>query len=519
MVWRLPLYPVLAAILLGLPLQASTMHVTNLHGNVSVRVAGGDRVQVRSSSPARAIQRGDASLREQGDSVVITVQPADGVQIDLDVVVPYGNGVEVETRSGAVHLNGLFSHVMVATQTGAVRIEAPWAATRLLLESAREPEDLILPEGYKFSRSSAGGGWTLADKLDAMHVTYGDIMVKANTPQRVELVDIPVPEDSPVKMHWQAPVWLDRVLNRPDMAAKPKVPHTVSAALGEKNNSLFRLDVRMVNLAVTVSDAAGHPVLGLKPEDFSVVEDGVPQQVSYAASEDTPFNLALLLDLSGSTQRDRDAMKEAARRFVGIARDQDRVALYALANDKFHVISRLSSDRERLLSIIDAIPKVSGASPLYDTVVLSYAEELYARPGERNAVIIISDGVDNQVHGIGTPSEVSFKKLRRAAEGFHAMLYPVLLDPFDKVPPPGWSRKARRQMEELAAATGGRLFPAHSLRDLDGVYAQVAEELRSVYSVAYSPGNQDFNGAWRNVQVRVRTAGAKVRTRTGYLAR
>ena len=513
--WRLFLYVCLA----GLPLPASIIQVVNAHGNVAVRVTAGDRVQVRSSSPARAIVRGDASLREEGGQVLITAQPSDGARIDLDVQVPYGNGVKVETKAGSVDLSGLFALALIITDTGAVRVEAPWAATRIKLESDRAPETLIVPEGYKFSRFSSASGWALADKLDAMRVAYGVITVKAGSPQRVELVDIPVPRDSPVKMPWQAPALLDQMLSQPAAVGKPKVADTVSAGPEKTNESVFRLDVRMVNLTATVNDANGHPLMGLGSADFSVIEDGVPQKVRHAGSEEVPFNLVLLLDLSGSTQRERQAMKEAARQFVRIARAQDRVALYALANDQFHVISRLTSDRQRLIAMIDAIPQVSGASPLYDIVVLSYAEELYERPSERNAMIVITDGVDNQVYGVGTPSLVSFKKLRRAAEGFHALLYPVFLSPFDLLPPPRWARKARDQMEQLASASGGRMFPARSLRDLDRVYELVAEELRSVYSVSYSPNNQDFNGAWRNVQVRVNSPGAKVRTRTGYLAR
>ncbi len=212
-------------------------------------------------------------------------------------------------------------------------------------------------------------------------------------------------------------------------------------------------------------------------------------------------------------------MKTAATEFVGIARQHDRVALYVLARDMFHVVSPLTADRELLKAGIEAIPDVAGTTPLYDTVLLAYAQELRQRPAERNALIVISDGVDNQIHGTGVASSVSFKKLRKATEGSHALIYPIFLDPFTVAPPPNWSRKAKKQIEELATATGGRLFTARSVHDLDPVYPMVAEELRSVYSVAYSPKNQNFDGSWRQVQVRVKRPGAKVRTRTGYFAR
>ena len=257
----------------------------------------------------------------------------------------------------------------------------------------------------------------------------------------------------------------------------------------------------------------------MQPADFEVTEDGVPQRLALASSGEAPFNLALLFDLSGSTRREREAMKEAARRFIGIARPRDRVAIYALAGNMFYVVSPLTGDRERLRRLIDLIPEVSGGTPLYDAIALAYAQEFPRRGGERNALIILSDGIDNQVHGLGVPSEVPFKKLLRAAARMDVLIYPVFLDPFTRVPPPEWARKARRNMQALAGVTGGRLFAAQSAHDLDPVYPQVAAELRSVYTLAYYPRNQDFDGAWRRVEVRVKRPGARVRARTGYFAR
>jgi VWFA-related protein len=275
----------------------------------------------------------------------------------------------------------------------------------------------------------------------------------------------------------------------------------------------------MVNLTVVVFDEEGHPVTDLKGDDFTVIEDGAPQNVSFAGSEEVPFNLVLLLDLSGSTRDDREAMREAARHFVEIARPIDRVAIYALASDVLRVASPLTLDHDRIDQVIDNIPEVSGGTPLYDIIVLAYAQELRDRPTERNAIIVISDGVDNRVHGIGTASDTSIDELLRAAEGMNTLIYPVFLDPFTVTPPPGWAKKARRNLEELAAATGGRLFTAQSIRDLDPVYPLVADELRGLYTVNYYPSNQHFDGEWRNVQVRVGRSGTQVRTRDGYFGR
>lgn len=291
----------------------------------------------------------------------------------------------------------------------------------------------------------------------------------------------------------------------------PDTPRAPSPTAGDIPT--FVSDVRLVNLAVTVTGAQGAPVPGLGPDQFQIREDGVLQAVRFAGAEEVPFNLALLLDLSGSTIRKREAMRVAARRFIGVARPQDRVALYAIAGGKFHVLSTLTTDHPRLLALAGEIPDLAGETPLYASVALAWSEELASRPAERNALISISDGIDDSLEG--KPSPVSFSRLRRAARAMPALLYPVHLESRNV----HYGGRALRQMRDLASATGGRVFIADSLRDLEPVYAQLASELRSVYSLAYYPKNQNFNGKWRRIEVRVRQPGARLRTRAGYYAR
>ena len=192
------------------------------------------------------------------------------------------------------------------------------------------------------------------------------------------------------------------------------------------------------------------------------------------------------------------------------------------------MVSPLTSDREALLRTISQIPRLSGGTPLYDAITLAYAQELARRRWERNAIIVISDGMDNDLlprWSRSVPSQVQYKDLVRVAAEINSAIYPIFLEP----EPPGirtdrsWRERmkrstdeARGRMAELAAATGGQLFRADSIRDLDDVYEQVAQELRSVYTLGYYPSNQEFDGAWRRIRVRVRDRGARVRTRPGY---
>lgn len=500
------------------------MVVQNAHGGVFVQVVSGNKVELRRKSATRTATGEDAKIVRQDDLLVVRAEPKDGAQIDLEVDIPYGIPFRAETTNSPVRIRGLVLNGQVVTDTGAIILEAPWGATRVRARSTKAPAQVNLPEGFKFQRNVSGKKeepyWNLLDRLDGLAVTYGRIAIAAKEPQELTLVNIPIPADSPVKMPWQAPSVIQSMLSQRTGAKTAPVDSKIAAPATESEGvAVFRSDVRVVALSVAVTSKDGTPIPMLKPEDFEVLEDGVPQEVRFAGAEEIPFNLAILLDLSGSTQNARPAMREATKRFIGIARPQDQIALYALANNWFYVVSRLTKDRARIEETLSIIPEVGGSSPVYDTIALAYAEEFMQRVSERNALIVITDGIDNQLQGVGVPSEISYGKLRQVAEGMNCLIYPIFLDPYDKVPPPAWARKAKTQMEGLATATGGRLFTAHSVTDLDPVYPQVAEELRSVYSLSYSPKNQEFNGAWRKITVRVKRPDARVRSRSGYFAR
>ncbi len=312
----------------------------------------------------------------------------------------------------------------------------------------------------------------------------------------------------------------------PGGARPPDVEQSDARTPLEPEMPTFVSDVRMVNLTGPVWDSKGQPISGLKPEDFEVLEDGAPQKVALAGYEELPFNLVLLLDVSATTLGDRDALMDAARGFINIARLQDRVAVYALAESYFQVISPLTTDRKRLVNLIEGMPPLGGASPIYDAIVLAYAQEAQAVFKGRSALVIVSDGIDNSLHAPPAGSKTQFDRLLRFVAGMPLLVYPVLLPPpaargasAASVAVAGAAPTARQRMQQLAEVSGGLLFNADTVLGLEPVYPLVAEELRRVYTISYYPQNQNFDGRWRRVQVRVRRAGVTLRTREGYFAR
>jgi len=260
--------------------------------------------------------------------------------------------------------------------------------------------------------------------------------------------------------------------------------------------------------------------VGLDKSDFSVAEGGRLLKVDSAQSEEAPFNLVILLDLSASTRHGREDMKEIAEGFVRIARPQDKVAVYALFNNWFGVITHLTENVGETLVQIDTIPKLTGATPLYDAIVLAWNEELSKLKDQRNALIVISDGQDNRFAGIGVPSRVSADRLAEAAKRMDTLIYPIFLgEPVDTYDKNSWGMEAYRNLKEIAAASGGRVFEIGLEQDRVMIYGQVADELRSVYSVAFYPVDQNFHGEFRKVDILVDRVGSTVRARDGYYAR
>ena len=287
----------------------------------------------------------------------------------------------------------------------------------------------------------------------------------------------------------------------------------------ESSGALFTSDVRLVNLSASVLDQQGRPVYGLAGSDFKIFEDGEEQRVSAASSEEAPFNLVILFDFSGSTAGARDEMKEIAKTFTHVAREQDRLAFYVLARDQVHVVMPLTRDHDQVRREIDEIPPLGGGSPIYDSIVLAYDQELAKLDGQRNALLVISDGKDNRIELTGTPSKVSFRRLVDVAKRINSLFYPVYLGPNpETMAKRSNNYEAYARLADIAKAAGGRAFAAATVEDFEKVTKEVAEELRSVYSVAYYPKNQDFDGGWRTVEIEVERDDVRVRHRDGYFA-
>jgi VWFA-related protein len=301
----------------------------------------------------------------------------------------------------------------------------------------------------------------------------------------------------------------------------------VGLAQTSEPNEVIRVDSDLVDLKVSVLRLNSlSPVAELQQSDFLILEDGKPQEISFFAGENAPFDLLLLLDLSGSTSRKVKLVRNSAQRFVEAARPIDRIAVVTFT-DATHVVSPLTLDRNALKKAIKKIDDPGGGTNFWDSLRFVLDHLLPAQNAtRRRAVVVMTDGVDNALPGIyGEGSRTSFAELLERVQASDVVLFPVYLDTENEEIKRQRSTAvayamARESLAQLADTGGTRVYPAKDLKDLETVYDQVIKDLGTVYSLGYKSNNPLRDGKWRSVAVQVVSrTGVSARTKPGYYSR
>ncbi|MFN2577536.1 MAG: VWA domain-containing protein [Pyrinomonadaceae bacterium] len=273
---------------------------------------------------------------------------------------------------------------------------------------------------------------------------------------------------------------------------------------------VLKVDTDLVNLSVSVFNRKSAPnPIALQQKDFAVLDDGAPQDISFFASGDAPFDLVLLLDLSGSTANKIGLIRKSAKRFVDAARPEDRIAILTFSAD-IQMISKLTSNRAALLTSIDEIQKPIGGTNFWDALafVLDHVVAQSRIENRRSAVVAMTDGVDNALPGVyGDGSKSTFDQLVQEVRRLDTIILPIYLDTEkeanERSTPAGAYALAREQLAMLAVESGSTVYRAAKLKDLNSVYRQVIRDLGTVYSIGYRPANRGHDGAWHTVALQL----------------
>ena len=285
---------------------------------------------------------------------------------------------------------------------------------------------------------------------------------------------------------------------------------TTLRAQSPNETETVRIDTDLVNLNVSVFNLSGSETSSLlQRKDFAVFENGMPQEISFFASNEAQFDLVLLLDLSGSTANKIDLIRKSSKRFVDAVRSVDRIAIVTFTAD-VHVVSTLTSDHAALTKSIDGIEKPHGGTNFWDALrfVLEHVLGQSRAEKRRSAVVVMTDGVDNALPDVfGDGSSTSFDELIEIVRRFDTIVLPIYLDTEKEAnlhsTPRSAYATARQQLAMLAAETGSQVYQARKVKDLEGIYPRVIQNLSMVYSIGYRSTNSARDGSWRAVTVKL----------------
>ena len=312
-----------------------------------------------------------------------------------------------------------------------------------------------------------------------------------------------------------------------DSKAPAGTPATDQQDTEISEGDVIRVDSQLVTLNISVIDrGTNRGLLGLSQSDFRLFEDGQEQRIVQFESSAAPFDMVLLIDLSGSTREVVKLIRAAALRFVEAARPADRIAVITFAGEA-RIVSELTADRELLRQRIETIDTARGDTKLYDATNFAMSEVLkQTKNSRRTAIVVMSDGLDGTIPGIsGQQGSVKFSyaETLRNIQEFDGVLYTLWLNTeYEAMSPEDTQPEAfdmgHKRMKEMAEAGGGIFFPVERLTDLAGAYEQVVADLGTVYSLAYKPSNNARDGHWRAIRIGVNRPNAVPRGKRGYYA-
>lgn len=516
-----------------------SLTVKSRSGRVSVIAIDGlqKKVLVEAGSPGLAVEPADVRTVAKGNSVDIEVRDRrDKDRIDLVVRIPPRSRVKVEGETGSVDVVGNLESAEVTTNTGTIHADVPLETLKFdFVWSASKPRFLSDVELPKI-KEKAAGVFSIAGRLGEKKAPKTDLVRLDFLTQRgVVLLNVD-PSMAPSDLRERPLTEATRAIVRSgDSQLIDSIRKVSPKMFGDYARTLPPLEreptlvkrlppgqfvsesaPQFLRFNASVTDRNGRAIGGMKESDFSVYENGVERQVTKVVPTNEPFNLVLLLDVSGSVEERIEFIRKAARDFLNTASPQDRISIISFRDD-IQVISDFSTDRKLLSRKLDEID-AGGATALYDALGYVLADPVKKLRGERTAIVILSDGDDNK-------SFVPFPAILEAIIESGALIYPLYvpsgLIPEASVPKPEvtidplrtryltLTTRAHEEGQRLAQASGGVYYPIRHLEELQRAYDDVVIQLRTAYTITYA---SNLNPAGNpRVRVRANREGASVR--------
>ncbi len=544
--------------------------IKNPNGRVSVIASQSekDKSTLVATSAGAAVEPADVTV--SGNEITVRERrPQD--RIDLTIHVPERSRVRIESATGMVDIVGDFEVADVLTNTGTIHADVPVDALKFkfLWQSSRPRflSDIELPpvkEGRAGAFSISGTAGPDAKKRkqkkkeqkpdattennDAPNNSGQKPTASPDQPKKQELVQLNfttqrgvillnvdpsmAPNDLRERPLTEAARAIVRSGDGPLMDAIRKVSprmfgdfaRTLPPPRNEPSLVTLRppgeiateVSPQLMKVNASVTDRNGRAIHDLRVSDFEIYEDGSARKIVNVTPTSEPFNLVLLLDVSGSVEERIDFIRKAARDFLNTASPEDRISIISFRDD-IQVISGFSTDRSLLSKKLDEID-AGGATALYDAIAYTLVDTLKPLRGERTAIVVLSDGDDNK-------SFVPFPAILEATIESGALIYPLYvpsgLIPESSVPRPSITvdpmrtryltitTRAAEEGQKLAIASGGVFYPIKRLEDLQKAYDDVVAQMRTAYTITYASSANSTGH--RRIRIRTNRDGASVR--------
>jgi VWFA-related protein len=522
----------------GLRLELPTngnLRIENQRGGVIVELWPENYVSVAAITDSGQQSRSPAVI-QRSDSL-LSIRVARGPQhINLQLRIPARAHAAIVTNDGSVEIRGTPTALLIQTVSGEIRTELTAnAGTDVIAESktGSVTSSLSSLQVSQASRPQLKARLGNGGNLVRLFSQAGNITLAGAGDHSSRIVSTAAATPSERRESLE-PAALPSPKQRPDLIGQDKkttgagTPAPVSTGPEEiSEGDVIRVDTELVSVNVSVIDrGTNRGVNDLTKDDFRLFEDNVPQQIAHFDSASAPFNLVLLIDLSGSTAKVVELIKAAALHFVAASRPFDRIGVITFAGGQV-VVSSLTTDHEALRQRINAIQKPEGSTKLYDSLAFAMDEVFReAKDSRRNAIVVMSDGLDSVMPNVtGEGSKLPYEELVRRAKEFDGVVYSIWTDTqsYEPLSPKDIQQDtfdlAHDRMKELADVGGGAFYECEELKDLAGAYDRVVADLGTLYTLSYRPTNKARDGSWRTIRVNVNRPDSVARGKRGYYAK
>lgn len=537
----------------------SSFQVINRHGRVAVKADPAVDGKTNLAKLSADSPQGVSDIEVNMANGVITIVSLDSKKrIDVSLTVPERSSLKIQTTAGAIEISGNFAMVDARSETGTIAADVPaddiayffqWSESRprVLADFEIAPIRERNAGRFEIKGSHREQPATKIEKIVPEDPILGPPIVEGATNPKPEspkpgnvtlnfatargIILLNVPQNEVMSDLRERPLTNaakaivrsgDSLLMEAIRRASPKYfgdyartlpPLRLEPTFAAKGDRVTNPNAEIKTAQIRVTDLQNRSIAGLAAKDFEITENGSQREVISVTPSNAPFNLVLLLDVSGSVENYVNFIRKAARNFVDTVGTHDRVSI-VIFNDDVKQLSAFTTDKGKLSESLDTFD-AGGGTAYYDALAYTISDTLRPLKGERTAIVILTDGDDNR-------SFLAFDSLAGSIQESGALIYPLYvpsalialaatgadIDPLRKKYM-SLTAKSEGEGEKLAKLSGGVYYPITQIGQIQKAYDDIVIQLRTAYNVTFRSSVEPAgNGVSPKLKIRVKRENA-----------